>query len=151
MKAARLQEFGKPLVLEEVPLPRVEDDEVLVRVHGAGVCHTDLHIAAGSYRDLPLPRVLGHEISGFAEGIGDVLVYASWGCGACPHCREGEEQLCPEAADAPASADETLRQATHDDPFARLLLARLIAATGEGDRAADALGRAWKKHEGLTD
>ena len=79
MKADRLHEFGKPLVLEEAPLPRVEGDEVLVRVHGAGVCHTDLHIADGSYWDLPLPRVLGHEISGFAEGIGDVLVYASWG------------------------------------------------------------------------
>jgi alcohol dehydrogenase, propanol-preferring len=100
MKAARLHEFGKALALEEVPLPRVEGDEVLVRVHGAGVCHTDLHIAAGSYPDLPLPRVLGHEISGFADGIGDVLVYASWGCGTCPHCREGEEQLCPEAAEA---------------------------------------------------
>jgi len=71
-----------------------------VRVRGAGVCHTDLHMIDGLWPELPLPRVLGHEIAGEADGIGPVLVYPCWGCGACELCRRGEEQLCPNAAEA---------------------------------------------------
>jgi alcohol dehydrogenase, propanol-preferring len=97
MKAAVLRERGKPLAIEDRPLPRAAPGEVLVRVIGAGVCHTDLHIVAGAYPDLPLPIVLGHEIAGEADGLGPVLVYAGWGCGSCRYCRDGEEQLCPDA------------------------------------------------------
>ncbi len=71
-----------------------------MRVIGAGVCHTDLHIIGGRWPDMALPRVLGHEIAGEAEGIGPVLVYASWGCGSCAFCKRGEEQLCPDATEA---------------------------------------------------
>lgn len=99
MKAAVLRKFRFPLVVEERPRPEPQGDEVLVRVKGAGVCHSDLHIVDGMYSDSPLPLVLGHEISGEAEGIGEVLVYASWGCRSCELCFQGDEQLCAKAAE----------------------------------------------------
>jgi len=100
VRAARLHRFGAPLEVDWIPVPEPAGEEVLVKVVAAGVCHTDLHLIAGAYPDLPLPRVLGHEIAGVAEGLGDVLVYASWGCGECRLCRRGEEQLCPGAQEA---------------------------------------------------
>jgi propanol-preferring alcohol dehydrogenase len=99
VRAAVLRRFGGSLELEERPTPRASGDEVLVRVHATGVCHSDLHMVDGKYPDLPLPRVLGHEIAGEAEGVGNVLIYGSWGCGWCRWCRRGEENLCPLAAD----------------------------------------------------
>ncbi len=99
MKVAVLNCFNTPLSIEERPIPEPHGDAVVVRVRAAGVCHTDLHIQDGFYSDLPLPRVLGHEIAGEVEGIGDVIVYASWGCGTCAYCRRGDEQLCPRAAE----------------------------------------------------
>ncbi len=100
MKAALLHRYGSPLSVEERPAPLARKDEVVVRVRGAGVCHTDLHMLDGYWPDLPLPRVLGHEIAGEAEGMGAVLVYPCWGCGTCELCRRGEEQLCEQAAEA---------------------------------------------------
>ena len=88
-----LHEPGAPLVLEERRAPEPRGDEVLVRVRGAGVCHTDLHLLDDAER--PRPLVLGHEIAGETDELGPVLVYASWGCGACRFCRGGDEQLCP--------------------------------------------------------
>lgn len=96
MRAAVLHEFGAPLVVEDLSEPEPRGEEIVVRVRGAGVCHTDLHLAGGLVPALPLPRVLGHEIAGEADGIGDVLVYGAWGCGACDFCQRGEEQLCHE-------------------------------------------------------
>jgi len=95
-----LRRFRSPLLVQERPKPEPRGEEVLVRVKGAGVCHSDLHIIDGRYPNLPLPLVLGHEISGEAEGIGEVLVYASWGCGSCALCSQGDEQLCAEATEA---------------------------------------------------
>lgn len=99
MNAAVLRRVGVPLRLEDRPLPQPRGEEVLVRVRGAGVCHSDLHMIDGRIPGLPLPRVLGHEIAGVAEGLGAVLVYASWGDGTCRWCRLGEEQLCARAAE----------------------------------------------------
>jgi len=99
VNAAVLRRVGAPLRLEDRPLPQPRGEEVLVRVRGAGVCHSDLHMIDGLIPGLPLPRVLGHEIAGVAEGLGAVLVYASWGDGTCRWCRRGEEQLCARAAE----------------------------------------------------
>lgn len=103
MLAARLVEAGKPLEVSEVPTPEVVEDQVLVKIAGAGVCHSDLHIldmAAG----LALPLTLGHENTGYVARLGPeatgldmdepVAVYGGWGCGTCDICRRGEEQLC---------------------------------------------------------
>ncbi len=97
MRVAVLRTFRQPLALEDWPTPTAQRDEVLVRVLGAGVCHSDVHMADGDVPNLPLPLVLGHEIAGHAEGFGNVLVFASWGCGDCELCRRGDEQLCPQA------------------------------------------------------
>lgn len=97
MQVAVLRAFRHPLALEDWPTPEAEGDEVVVRVLSAGVCHSDVHMADGDLPSLPLPLVLGHEIAGYAEGFGNVLVFASWGCGDCELCRRGDEQLCLEA------------------------------------------------------
>lgn len=99
MRAMVLYEVGGRLELEDRPEPRLRGSEVLVKVHGAGLCGSDLHMIDGRMPHLPLPRVLGHEISGEAAGIGEVIVYASWGDGTCDFCRAGEEQLCARAAE----------------------------------------------------
>ena len=94
MKAAMLHRFGEPLRLEERPEPETETGGIVLRVLGAGVCHTDLHIIDGAIPEIALPLVLGHEITGESEELGPVLVYPCWGCGKCRHCVSGEEQLC---------------------------------------------------------
>jgi propanol-preferring alcohol dehydrogenase len=105
MQAVVLRSFGSAPSLEERPDPEPKGEEVLVRVRGAGVCHTDLHIIDGRFPQIPLPRVLGHEIAGEAEGLGPVLVYASWGCLSCPFCRAGDEHLCRAAEEAGFARD----------------------------------------------
>ncbi|HLI46531.1 MAG TPA: NAD(P)-dependent alcohol dehydrogenase [Geobacterales bacterium] len=108
MKAARLHEFKKPLIIEEIDLPKIRDDEgVLIRIAGAGVCHTDLHISKGEEElGLKLPLILGHENAGYIYETGSnvenfkkgdpVIVYGAWGCKNCEFCRRGEENLCDE-------------------------------------------------------
>ena len=63
MKAAVLYEPNKPLVIEDVKVSKPGPREVLVRTAAAGVCHSDLHFADGSY-PYPLPAILGHESAG---------------------------------------------------------------------------------------
>jgi len=104
VKAARLHEHGKPLRIDDVPVPEVKGGEVLVKIAGAGVCHSDLHHAAGAIRSLKLPLTMGHENAGYVEEIGEdvpdfkkgeaVAVFGGWGCGDCHFCRRGEDQLC---------------------------------------------------------
>lgn len=105
MKAARLHEYGQPLVIEEVPTPTIGDGEVLVQVEGAGFCHSDLHIIDGELQlSLQLPHILGHENAGIVAQVGrgvtavkegdPVVVYGGWGCGYCRWCVTGHEQLC---------------------------------------------------------
>lgn len=107
MKAARLHEYGKPLQIDEVDIPKVSGQSVLVKVAGAGVCHSDVHFIKGEWKDsLPvkLPLTVGHETAGYVEEVGDlveglskgdpVAVFGGWGCGTCPNCKSGDEQLC---------------------------------------------------------
>jgi len=110
MKAAILQEFKKPLVLEEVPRPELEAHEILIQVEACGVCHSDLHLADGDWPQLAAivkkPLILGHEIAGRVVGRGaavrDLQVgdragvpWIHWTCGECAFCQEGYENLCP--------------------------------------------------------
>ena len=65
MKAARLHEYGKPLQIDDVPRPTPGPGQVVIRVDGAGFCHSDLHIIGGEIQILPhLPHILGHENAG---------------------------------------------------------------------------------------
>lgn len=99
MRAAVLERFGSPLRIEERPEPVPRAGEVLVKVRASGICRSDLRVLDGAFPDVELPRVLGHEIAGHAEGIGEVLVYGSWGCGICSWCLRDEESLCPNASE----------------------------------------------------
>jgi propanol-preferring alcohol dehydrogenase len=107
MKSAVCEAFGKPLVLTEVPAPSPGPREVLIRVAGCGVCHSDLHLVDGDWKDwgTPLPIIPGHEVTGIVEKAGAEVVSVSPGdrvgvpwmqfaCGECAPCRAGAEMLC---------------------------------------------------------
>jgi propanol-preferring alcohol dehydrogenase len=106
MKAAVVHEFGKPLVIEEVPVPTPGPGQVLVNVKASGVCHTDLHAADGDWPVKPkLPLIPGHEgvgpVAAVGPGVTDIkegdLVGVPWlwsACGSCEFCRTGWETLC---------------------------------------------------------
>lgn len=105
MKAAVFYGPDQPLKVEEVPDPNPGPGEVLVKVAGCGVCHTDLHyIDHGVPTFKQPPLILGHETSGTIAGMGSgvsgwkegdrVLLPAVYGCGQCAMCRTGRENVC---------------------------------------------------------
>ena len=100
MQAVVLREFHGGLAVEERPRPEPSGGGVLVRVEAVGVCHSDLHVVEGYFPSSPLPLVLGHEVAGEVEGLGNVLVYTPWGCGECRFCAAGEEMICPQGREA---------------------------------------------------
>jgi alcohol dehydrogenase, propanol-preferring len=106
MRAVQLVAWERPAEVREVAKPVPGAGEVLLRVTGAGLCHSDLHLMhwpAGTV-GYELPFTLGHEVAGEVASLGDgvdgidvgesVLVYGPWGCGRCPRCSLGEEHLC---------------------------------------------------------
>jgi alcohol dehydrogenase, propanol-preferring len=100
MRAVVLRAFRAPLELEERDIPRANlEDESIVRVLACGVCHSDLHVTEGLFGS-ELPLVPGHEIVAEDERLGNVLVYAPWGCGQCRFCRATEEMICPDGREA---------------------------------------------------
>ncbi len=106
MKAAVVRAFGKPLAIEEIPVPAPGVDTVQVKIEASGVCHTDLHAAQGDWPVKPkLPLVPGHEGVGFVSAVGRNVrtlkegdrVGVPWlhtACGHCEHCLAGWETLC---------------------------------------------------------
>ena len=106
MRAIRLMGWQRPPELCDVPDPVPGPGEVLLRVAGAGLCHSDLHLMHWPAGTLPydLPFTLGHEVAGRVAALGPgaggfdvgdaVLVYGPWGCGVCRRCSRGEEHLC---------------------------------------------------------
>jgi alcohol dehydrogenase, propanol-preferring len=71
MKAAVVRNFGKPLEIENVPVPEPGPGEVLVKVKACGVCHTDLHAASGDWPVKPVPPFIpGHEVAGIVAALG---------------------------------------------------------------------------------
>jgi len=104
MRAAVLEEFGQPLVVQEVELADPGPGEVLVRLVACGVCHTDLYTASGADPSGYAPCVLGHEGAGVVEKVGaDVTLVApgdhvvtlfSPQCGECVHCKSPRTNLC---------------------------------------------------------
>ena len=104
MQAAVLEEFGAPLVVQEVDLADPGPGEVLVRLEACGVCHTDLYTASGADPSGYAPTVLGHEGAGIVERVGDGVTLVSAGdhvvtlfspqCGKCIHCLSPRTNLC---------------------------------------------------------
>jgi D-arabinose 1-dehydrogenase-like Zn-dependent alcohol dehydrogenase len=114
MHRQSLTAYGAPLCETIVEAPRPQGSEVLVRIHRCGVCHSDLHMQDGYFTlgdgkqldvraGRTLPFTLGHEIAGVVESVGPdaeakvgaaVAVYPWIGCGQCPACRVGDENIC---------------------------------------------------------
>jgi S-(hydroxymethyl)glutathione dehydrogenase/alcohol dehydrogenase len=104
MRAAVLEEFGEPLVVQEVELAEPKRGEVLVRIVACGVCHTDLYTASGADPSGYAPAVLGHEGAGVVEAVGEgvtsvapgdhVVTLFSPQCGKCEHCLSPRTNLC---------------------------------------------------------
>src|SRR3990172_8649916 len=121
MKAAQIVTPKEPLVIKDLEIPNPKEFEVVVKVKAVGVCHSDLHLWEGGYdagsgsfmkatdRGVKFPVTPGHEVVGTVRNTGssvqdiktgdEVLVYPWIGCGVCPACKIGSENLC----DAPRS------------------------------------------------
>ena len=103
MRAAVLTQVNDPLEILELDVDAPRANEVLVRTHTAGVCHSDLHFQEGKY-PCECPTVLGHEAAGVVEAVGADVHYVSPGdhvitcvsmaCGDCRHCFRGRPHLC---------------------------------------------------------
>ena len=115
LRRQSLTAYAAPLCETVVECPQPKGSEVLVRIERCGVCHSDLHIQDGYFKlagdkrldvtaGRTLPFTLGHEIAGVIERTGpdaegaapgrNVAVFPWIGCGACPACRHGEENIC---------------------------------------------------------
>ena len=104
IKAAIALETGSAFAIEELEIGEPRHDEVLVRIAGAGICHTDLIVRDQVYPP-PLPAVLGHEGSGIVEAVGpgvtkvqpgDHVVLTFMSCGQCRNCARGAPAYCLE-------------------------------------------------------
>src|SRR5437879_6005642 len=104
MRAAVLEQFGEPLVVQELELAGPRAGEVLVRLKACGVCHTDMYTASGADPSGYAPTVLGHEGAGIVEAIGEgvrslapgdhVVTLFSPQCRECIHCLSPRTNLC---------------------------------------------------------
>jgi S-(hydroxymethyl)glutathione dehydrogenase/alcohol dehydrogenase len=104
MRAAVLEQFGEPLVVQELDLLEPRAGEVLVRVEACGVCHTDLYTASGADPSGYAPTVLGHEGAGVVEAVGEgvsslgegdhVVTLFSPQCRECVHCLSPKTNIC---------------------------------------------------------
>ncbi len=116
MLAYQFTTWEKDFELLEVPVPSPGPGETLIRVAGAGVCHSDLYLCDWPRSSLPsyeLPFTVGHEITGWVESSGPggsglpvgtpVAVYGAWGCNACRQCAAQAENYCENAAQVVAS------------------------------------------------
>ena len=115
MRAYRLLDWQRPPQLVEAPVLEPGPGQVLIKVAGAGACHSDLHLMEWPEGQLPwtLPFTLGHENAGWVEALGDgvddldvgqpVIVHGPWGCGRCRACRLSEENYCERQAEIGAN------------------------------------------------
>ena len=113
MRALQVTKWHSDPELVEVDQPSPGPGQVVVKIGGAGVCHSDLHILGelGDLMPWPLPFTLGHENAGWVHEVGDgvtgaapgdpVAVYGAWGCGTCARCRVGMDNYCENPMGAP--------------------------------------------------
>jgi propanol-preferring alcohol dehydrogenase len=108
MRAMVLERARAPLVARELDRPAPGPGQILLRVRACAVCRTDLHVADGELAEPKLPLVLGHEIVGTVEQLGQGITrfapgarvgvpWLGWTCGTCRFCLSGRENLCERA------------------------------------------------------
>lgn len=124
MLAVQVVEYGRKPVVAEVPEPTLlGEEDVLVRVVGAGVCRTDIHAYEGQLSDVfptPLPFTLGHEVAGTVVEVGarvttvgagsPVILHPLMTCGLCDACRQGNDMFCADSTFMGLSADGGLAE-----------------------------------------
>ncbi len=110
MRAVQFHTEGQPPAVVDVPRPRPSNQQVLLEVVAAGLCHTDLHFMSlpAERRPFGLPATLGHECVGVVAETGPhappldrgrpVALFGAWGCGKCPPCERGAENYCVRAS-----------------------------------------------------
>jgi NAD+-dependent secondary alcohol dehydrogenase Adh1 len=115
VKAVRLHAFHQQPVIDEVPEPAIRGPlDVIVKIGGAGVCRTDLHIIEGQWdaaMGTPLPYILGHENAGWVHEVGSAVTNVAVGdtvilhptptCGLCRACRAGDDMHCTGGSEFP--------------------------------------------------
>jgi len=104
MLAARIKEVGKPFFVEEVDVPAIGPDDVLVEVKAASICGTDVHYWKGEFKPGKLPVILGHEGAGVVREVGEnvthlregdhVVIHYIISCGNCKQCLQGYDNRC---------------------------------------------------------
>jgi len=108
MKAMLLNRPGERLQPVDIPSPRPEPHQILIRVHTCGVCRTDLHVVDGDLKEPMLPIIPGHQIVGVVEGMGAHVIgfkpgdrvgvpWLGYSCGECHYCQSNRENLCDRA------------------------------------------------------
>lgn len=108
MRAMLLEAPRQPLRLVDLPVPKPNPEQVLIRVHACAVCRTDLHIVDGELTDPKLPLIPGHQIVGIVEALGERVEkfhlgdrvgvpWLGYTCGHCRYCVSGRENLCDHA------------------------------------------------------
>ena len=117
MKAAVVQQFGRPLVMEDRPIPEPGPGQITVRMEASGLCHTDIHAAHGDWPVKPTPPfVPGHEGVGIVHAVGDgvtslrggervAVPWLGYACGTCGFCLTGWETLCEQQRNTGYSVD----------------------------------------------
>ncbi len=141
MRAYQMTGWQQPPEFREVEVPEPGPGQVLIKVAGAGACHSDLHLMewpTGTF-DFPLPFTLGHENTGWVEALGAgvegfevgdaVAVQGPWGCGRCRACRLSEENFCENAAQIGALGGGLGRDGGFA-PFMLIPAARLLVPLG---------------------
>jgi len=130
IRAAVLEEFGRPLAVQEVDLAEPGAGEALVRLEACGVCHTDLYTASGADPTGYAPCVLGHEGAGIVERVGEGVTLVAPGdrvitlfapeCGECVHCLSPRTNRCVAIRDEQNAGylpDGTTRLAREGQPL----------------------------------
>jgi len=127
MKAMLLDRISaveeKPLELVELPTPTPKRNQILIKVSTCGICHTELDEIEGRVSPSRLPMILGHEIVGRVESLGQGaskfkegdrvgIAWINWACGRCAFCLKGEENLCDAAKWTGKDADGGYAQYT---------------------------------------
>ncbi len=117
MKAAVVTQFGRPLVIEDRPIPEPGRGQITVQMEASGLCHTDIHAAHGDWPVKPVPPFIpGHEGVGLVQAVGDgvtrlhignrvAVPWLGYACGACRACLTGWETLCEKQRNTGYSVD----------------------------------------------
>jgi len=108
MRGMLFEKAGQLLRKADLPIPKPDPGQLLIRVRACAVCRTDLHVVDGELAQPKLPLIPGHEIVGTVEekgeGVGRFKIgdrvgipWLGWTCGECAYCQSGQENLCDQA------------------------------------------------------